>query len=76
MEQITLEIIGKHMKDKKMIGSNHQGFMKGKSCLTNLVAFCYEITGCWRAVVVAHLDLREVFSTVCHYILIEKLMKY
>lgn len=64
------------MKDKKVIGSSHQGFMKRKSCLTNLVAFCYEITGCWRGVVVVHLDLREVFSTVCHCIFIEKLMKY
>lgn len=50
--------------------------MKRKSCLTNLVAFCYEITDYWRAVVVVHADLREVFSTICHYILIEKQMKY
>ena len=32
------------MKDKKVIWNSQHQFMKGKSCLTNLMAFCSEMT--------------------------------
>ena len=38
MEQIILETISKHIKDKKVTGNSEHGFMKGKSCLTDLIA--------------------------------------
>ncbi|PKU41605.1 glycerol kinase [Limosa lapponica baueri] len=38
MEQILLETLQGHMINE-MIGDNQHGFTKGKSCLTNLVAF-------------------------------------
>lgn len=42
MEQLTLDTIFKHIKDKINIRSSHHGFIQGKTCLTN---FNDEITG-------------------------------
>lgn len=46
VEQIILELSTKHVKEKKVIGSSHLGFTKGKSCLTNaisMMAWQYEL---------------------------------
>jgi len=39
MEQLILAVISKHVEEKKVIRSSQHGFTKGKSCLTNLIAF-------------------------------------
>ena len=53
--------------------------MKGKSCLTSLMAFYNEMTGSvdeGRAVDVIYLDFSKAIDAVSHNIIIDKLTKY
>ncbi|KAJ7413300.1 RNA-directed DNA polymerase from mobile element jockey-like protein [Willisornis vidua] len=77
-KHLILGTIPIHVDDKKVIRSSQHGFTKGKSCLSNLIAF-YDETRTWmdeeRAVDIVYLKFSKAFNAVSQNILIGKLKK-
>lgn len=70
MGQVILRIISKWVEDKRVTGSSEHGFMKRRSCLTDLVAFFGELNQWMRGQQgILYLKFSKAFDTVSHNIL-------
>ena len=71
-----MEHIGDGPASEMMLKGNQHGFIRGRSCQTNLIAFYDPVTKALDAGVavdVVFLDFIKAFDTVSHPILIKKI---
>ncbi|KAK4817659.1 hypothetical protein QYF61_023249 [Mycteria americana] len=76
MELFILSVLNRHVQANQRIRPSQHGFMKGRSCLTNLISFYDQVTRLvdeGKAVDVIYVDFSKAFDTVSHSILLENL---
>ena len=76
--KITEQILLDHVEEREVKPNNHHGFTKGKSCMTNLVAY-HGVTASMdkeRATDVIYPDFSKASNMVPHNTLLSKLDRY
>ncbi|KAK4824531.1 hypothetical protein QYF61_016111 [Mycteria americana] len=76
MEWFILSVLNRHVHANQGIRASQHGFMKGRSCLTNLISFYDQVTRQvdeGKPVDVICVDFSKAFDNVSHSILLEKL---
>ena len=79
MEQIILSEITEHVRENGGIRPSQHGFMKGRSCLANLISSYDKVTHLvdeGKAVDTVYLDFSKAFDTVSHSVFLEKLTSH
>ena len=77
LESIMRDKIMEHIQKHKLIKESQHGFVKGRSCLTNLLVFFEEVTNYIDSgypVDVIYLDFQKAFDKVSHGRLVSKWM--
>jgi len=73
MEPFILSVLTSHVQNNQGVRSSQHGFMKSRSCLTNLISFYDQMTHLvneGKVVGVIYLDFCKAFDTVSHSILL------
>ncbi|KAF4789558.1 RNA-directed DNA polymerase from mobile element jockey-like protein [Turdus rufiventris] len=76
MEQIILSAITWHVQENQGLRLSQHGFMKSRSCFTNLISFydnASHLVGEEKSADVVYPDFRKAFETVSHSTVLEKL---
>ena len=79
MESIIRDAVVEHLVKNKLIKSSQHGFVKNRSCLTNLLAFLESVTKSvddGHNVAVMFLDFAKAFDKVPHHRLLMKLKSH
>ena len=72
MEKVTPGVIEKHLRDNTLLGHSQHRFMRGESCLTNLISFYDKVTYLGdqgKPVDVVVLDFSKAFDIVSYSML-------
>ena len=76
MESIITDKTVEHLQKFNLLNDSQHGFMKGKSCLTNLLEYLEKVTKVWEdgdPLDIIYLDFAKAFDKVPHKRLIKKL---
>ena len=79
MEHIIVSQIGKHLQNHNILDKNQHGFLKGRSCETQLIEFIQDMHSSLevgKQVAVVVMDFSKAFDKVPHNRLLYKLAEY